>query len=229
MRVSSSANRIILAMSSDLVISPLSLAAIGLATLGAILLLAGIVAVVRGRPLRFGLRTLTGLLLLALAGVAGSIAVGIQGYRVLTREDIAARLFVRPAGPQRFAATVRFPDGRERTFDVAGDEIYVDAHILKWKPFANLLGLHTAYELDRIAGRYRAIEQERSAVRTVESLGRERPVDLFGLRQRYEFLAPLLDAEYGSATFVPVTRPAELELRVSTSGLLIREAQPISN
>jgi len=26
-----------------------------------------------------------------------------------------------------------------------------------------------------------------------------------------------------------VTRPAELELRVSTSGLLIRDAQPISN
>src|SRR3989442_5432108 len=98
-------------MFSDLVISPLSLAAIGLATLGAILLLAGIVAVVRGRPLRFGLRTLTGLLLLALAGVAGSIAVGIQGYRVLTREDIAARLFVRPAGPQRFLAAVRFPHG----------------------------------------------------------------------------------------------------------------------
>jgi hypothetical protein len=49
---------------------------------------------------------------------------------------------------------------------------------------------------------------------------------LFGLRRRYEFLAPLLDAEYGSATFIPVTRPAELELRVSTTGLLIREAKP---
>ncbi len=229
MGVSGSSDRIVLAMSWDLVSSPLSLAAIGLATLGAILLLAGIVALVRGRALRFGLRTSATLLLLALAGVAGSIAVGIQGYRALTREDIAARLFVRPTGRQRFAATLRFPDGRERTFDVAGDEIYVDAHILKWKPFANLLGLHTAYELDRVTGRYRAIEQERSAVRTVHSLGRERPVDLFGLRQRYEFLAPLLDAEYGSATFVPVTRPAELELRVSTSGLLIRDAQPMSN
>src|SRR5256885_605465 len=108
-------------MSSDLVISPLSLAAIGLATLGAILLLAGIVAVVRGRPLRFGLRTLTGLLLLALAGVAGSIAVGIQGYRVLTREDIAARLFVRPAGPQRFAPTVRLSARRARTLSVSGE------------------------------------------------------------------------------------------------------------
>jgi hypothetical protein len=61
----------------------------------------------------------------------------------------------------------------------------------------------------------------------VHSLGRERPVDLFGLRQRYAFLAPLLDAQYGSATFVPVTRPAEFELRVSTTGLLIREADPI--
>ena len=57
-------------------------------------------------------------------------------------------------------------------------------------------------------------------------LGPERPVDLFGLRQRHAFLAPLLDAEYGSATYVPVTRPAELELRVSTTGLLLREVKP---
>jgi hypothetical protein len=58
----------------------------------------------------------------------------------------------------------------------------------------------------------------------VQALGRQRLVDLFGLRQRHAFLEPLLDAEYGSATFVAVTRPAELELRVSTTGLLIREA-----
>ena len=49
-------------------------------------------------------------------------------------------------------------------------------------------------------------------------------MDLYGLRRRHAFLAPVIDAEYGSATFVPVTRPAELELRVSTTGLLIREA-----
>ena len=36
-------------------------------------------------------------------------------------------------------------------------------------------------------------------------------------------LAPLLDAEYGSASFVPVTRSIDLELRISTTGLLIRE------
>ena len=46
---------------------------------------------------------------------------------------------------------------------MAGDQIYVDAHILKWTPAANLIGLHTAYELDRVAGRYDNIEQEWAA------------------------------------------------------------------
>ena len=215
-------------MSPDLPTSPFFLAAIALGALGAILVVAGIASLVRARPLRFALRTLSGLLLLSLGALAGTIAVGTQGYRALTREDLAARLTVRPAGPQRFAVTVRFPDGRQAAFDLAGDEIYVDAHILKWKPLANVLGLHTAYEIDRVAGRYQSIEQERSAVRTVYSLGQGKPVDLFGLRQRYALLATLLDVEYGSATFVSVTRPAELELRVSTTGLLMRDATPLA-
>jgi hypothetical protein len=204
--------------------SPFLLAALLLGALGIVLMLAGLVALFRARVLRFVVRTLLGLLLISLGALAGGIALGVQGYRALTREDVAARLFVRPSGNQRFAATVRYPDGREVGFDVAGDEIYVDAHILKWKPIANVLGLHTSYELGRIAGRYRDIEQERSAPRTVYSLAPTRPVNLFDLRQRYAFLGNVMDAEYGSATFVPVTRPAELEVRVSTSGLLMREA-----
>ena len=53
------------------------------------------------------------------------------------------------------------------------------------------------------------------------SLVEENPVDLFGLCRRYAFLEPLLDAAYGSGTFVPVTRPAQFEVCVSTTGLLI--------
>lgn len=207
---------------------PISLffvAASGFAALGIILVIAGLVALFRLRMLRFLVRTLLGLLLFSLGALSGAIAVGIQGYQALTREDLAARIAVRPVAPQRFSATVRYADGRSQSFELAGDELYVDAHILKWKPAANLLGLHTAYELDRIAGRYREIEQERSAPRTIHALREARPVDLFGLRQRYTFLAPIYDAEYGSATFVQVKEPAELEVRVSTSGLLVRDAK----
>jgi len=203
---------------------PVLAGAIVLGVLGALLVLAGLVALVRLRPLSFALRTFFGLLLVALGAIAGTLALGMQGYCALTREDLAANLSVKPTGPQRFAVTVRYPDARSVSFDLAGDEIYLDARILKWKPYANVLGLHTAYELDRVAGRYRDLGQERNGPRTVHSLAVDKPVDLFGLRRRYVFLEPLLDAEYGSATYVPVTGPAELELRVSTSGLLLREA-----
>ena len=207
-------------------LSPFLLAAIAFGAFGAILVIAGVVALFRWRPMRFVFRTLVGLLLLALGALAGGVALGIQGYQALTREEVAARIAVRPSpAPQRFTAYVRFPDGRSQVFELAGDEIYVDAHILKWKPIANFVGLHTAYELDRVAGRYQAIEQERSAPRTIHLLRQERPVELFRLRQRYAFLAPLYDAEYGSATFVQVKEPAELEVRVSPSGLLMREAK----
>jgi hypothetical protein len=202
---------------------PFAPAALALTAIGALFFVAGIVALWRRRPLRFVLRTLAGALLLTLGASTALLGLGIQGYRALTHEEVAARIDVRPTAPQRFDATLRFADGRTSVVQLAGDEIYVDAHILKWKPWANVVGLHTAYELDRVAGRYRAIEQERSAARTVHALGRERPVDLFDLRQRYAWLAPLVDAEYGSATFVPADRPKQLELRISTTGLLMRE------
>lgn len=206
--------------------SPLWIAAAVLAAGGVLAIAAAIVALARARPLRFLLRLLLGFLLLAVGGLAGAMILGLQGYHALTREEVAARVTVRPAGPQRFTALFRLADGRQETFELAGDEIYVDAHILKWKPMANLLGVHTVYELDRVAGRYHGIEQERSAPRTVYSVGREQPVDLFSLRRRYPFLSPLFDAQYGSATFVAVTGPAELEVRVSTTGLLVRDATP---
>jgi hypothetical protein len=191
--------------------------------LGIMLILGGLTALIRLRPMRFAFRTVFGLLLLSLGALSGGIGVGMRGYRALTREEVAARVAVRPIGPQRFEAIFRVPDRPEMTFELAGDQIYVDAHVLKWTPMANMLGLHTAYELDRVAGRYDDIGQERSAERTIFPLGEDNPVDLFGLRRRYTMLAPLLDAEYGSGTFVPVKRPATFEIRISTTGLLIRE------
>ena len=204
-------------------VTPLAIAALVVGALGALFLLGAIIALFRARALGFAMRLLAAMALLALGALFGAIAIGTQGYRALTREDLAARIVVQPTGAQRFSATVRFADGREASYDLAGDEIYVDAHILKWRPLANVLGLHTAYELGRLAGRYRELGEERRAPRTVYLLGTERPLDLFSLRQRHAFLAPLVDAQYGSATFVPVTERAELEVRVSTTGLLMRE------
>jgi hypothetical protein len=206
--------------------APLFPFAVLFGALGIVVVIAAVVSFIQLRLPQSGYRMLAGLFLLTLGALAGTISVGMLGYRALTREEVAARIAVKPAGPQRFLATFKFPDGREATYDLAGDEIYVDAHILKWSPYANMIGLHTAYEIDRVAGRYHKIKDERAAMRTVHALGQDKAIDLYALRRRYSILSPLFDAEYGSATFVPVTRPAELELRISTTGLLMRETTP---
>src|SRR5216117_831986 len=167
-------------------------------------------------------RGLVALLLLALAALAATVTVGLQGYRALTFEEVAATVRTEPVAPQRFRATITLPDHRLAMYDLAGDAFYVDAHVLKWHPWASLLGLRTVYELDRVAGRYNAVADERTQPHTAYELARSKPVDLFFLARRFKLLGPLVDAEYGSAAFVAGTRPAEYEVRVSTTGLLMR-------
>lgn len=202
---------------------PLSLLiAVGLAAAGALLLVAAVRALLRWRLLRTTLHLTLAALLLASAALLGTLSVAVQGYRAFTHEELAATVLTEPLGPQRFRAHLEFPDGRTASFVLAGEELYVDARVLKWKPVANFFGLHTSYELDRIAGRYADLEAERTRPRTVYALGQAKPADVFDLRRRYALLSPLLDAEYGSASFAGVEGARRLEVRVSTSGLLIR-------
>ena len=172
------------------------------------------------------IRLLCALLCLSLALLFGTISIAIQGYRALTHEETVAVVRTEPLGGRSFMAHFKFPDGREATYKLAGDALYVDAHILKWKPLVNILGLHTAYELDRVAGRYMDLKDELSSPRTVFSISQNKVLNMFNLRQRYFALSPLLDAEYGSAAFINMDKAAKLEIRVSTTGLLIRKVEP---
>src|SRR6266513_1603685 len=149
----------------------------------------------------------------------GAITVGIQGYRMFTQEALAATIKTEPLGPHHFRATVTLPDNSLHMFDLAGDAVYVDAHVLKWRPIGTLLGLQTAFELDRIAGRYQALTDEQQLERTVYSLAHKKPFDAFDLSKRYWILRPFVDAEYGSATFIGATKPggATFLVRVATT------------
>lgn len=169
------------------------------------------------------IRLLVALLTLSLAALFGTINIATQGYRALTHEETAAIVKVEPLDSKFFMAYFKFPDGHEASYKLAGDELYVDAHILKWKPIVNILGLHTAYELDRVTGRYKDLKEELSSPRTVFLLSPNKPLNMFTLRRRYSILSSLLDAEYGSAAFINSYKRAKFEIRVSTTGLLIRE------
>lgn len=164
-------------------------------------------------------------LMLTLSLLFGTISISIQGYNALTREELAATVEIFPVSKQIFMARITFPDSSEKQFKLEGDEFYIDAHILKWKSLANLLGLHTYYELDRISGRYTDIEDETNKNRTVYSVAEDKLIDAFDLRLKYPFLSFLVDAEYGSASFITTNAHKNLQIMVSTTGLLIRDKE----
>jgi len=193
------------------------------ALIGALLVALAVWAGKRRRLLHSLVSVLSALLCLALAGLLAAVTIGIHGYRALTAEEVAAVVQTEPVGPQHFRATVTMRDGRVGQFEILGDALYVDARILKWKPIVNILGLQTAYELDRVGGRYNAVPDERHRPHTVFPLGQDHMVNVFGFVHRHpSVLAPLVDATYGSGTFITVARPSKYEVRVSTTGLLIR-------
>jgi len=207
--------------------STLVIVGVCLLLIGAAFLRAASASVRGGRWAGGGVRALLGLLLLAFAALAATITIGVHGYRALTLEVLAASVKTEPVGPQRFRATVTLADSSLHMFDLAGDAVYVDAHVLKWRPIGTLLGLETVYELDRISGRYQALQDEQTRERTVYSLAANKPFDAFDLARRYWVLRPFMDAEYGSATFIGATAPggATYEVRVSTTGLLVRPSR----
>ena len=212
---------------------PLALVMVGCVLLTVVLLVAALAAVRKRRWIGTSLALLFTLLFLSFAALAGTLGVAMQGYRALTREVVAATVVTRPTGPARFVATFTFPDGRREQFEITGNALYVDAHIVKWHPRFNILGLHTAYQLDRVGGRYDRLEEEQTKPRRIFALSRPTPVDMFQVARSLAFLrrmgfSPrLVDTEYGSATFIAAREPAQLELRVSTSGLLFRPAEQV--
>ena len=201
--------------------------AILFAFLSLLFLILGIVALRRKRIFHSAAGFTFFLLMFLAAALCATITVSTQGYRALTREETAVVVSTERVSPVCFNARFRFSDGQEKLFHLAGDELYVDAHILKWKPIANFFGIHTGYELDRVAGRYARIEDERSQPRTVFSLAWPKWVDMFDLRRSFSPLRFLVDAEYGSATFISAKKDAQFEVRVSTTGLLVRKIEAL--
>ncbi len=104
----------------------------------------------------------TALVLILLSAVAALIAANLLTYQRLSFEQPAGELQLTRTGDREFNAVLTYPSGEHTNFALRGDEWQIDARVLKWHAFANLVGFDSAYRLDRIGGRYTRLEDERS-------------------------------------------------------------------
>jgi len=194
-----------------------------LAIFGVLLLALACQRLFRARFIAAGTSALTGITLLAVAAVAFIISLNLHTYARLTHEEPVAEIVFESRGPQHYRATLtQVPSGQMQMFVLAGDEWQLDARVLKWKGWANLLGLDAQYRLERVAGRYRDLQQERRKERTVYPLSENPGVDLWELSTDYPQWLPFVDAVYGSATYLPMADGARYEVRITQSGLVAR-------
>jgi hypothetical protein len=132
-----------------------------------------------------------------------------------------ASLSARQLGPQQFAVRIDLPDGTHRSADLHGDEWQLDAHVIKWTPRAVALGAQPLYRLDRLASRYRDATQAQTTTPSVVALNEDSIVDLWRLKQQFPRWLPWIDADYGSAAYLPLVDNGTYTATLSASGGLV--------
>jgi hypothetical protein len=195
--------------------------------LGLALLLGGFGALFRGDGFKGGRGVLGGALFLTIGCAAALMGLNVQTYQRLAYQRPVAMISLRQEGPQHFTATVEEPNGTVRDFDLHGDNWRMEARVLVWKPWANVLGLDSQYRLERLAGSYNDIEQERNAERSVHDLGKAKGVqgnaiDVYSLSKLMRGRLQFVDTLQGSASYMPMANRAEYDVIITQSGLLAR-------
>jgi hypothetical protein len=182
----------------------------------------------RRRPVR-ATRSLVGGVASGCAGAASiMLAFSYYGYDRLIDEQLVGTIQFSAAGPHDFVARVMIPGETDRKFRLMGNEWQMDARVVIWKPPATLLGLDPIYQLDRISGRYSNIDEEKSRERTVHSLSEPVTLDVWQFARKYPKLLPGVDAQYGTATYLPMAAGAVYEVRMTRTGLIARPSNDVA-
>lgn len=161
------------------------------------------------------------LVFVLLAALFAGSGLALRGYGLLTAEAGVANVQARQLGPQWFGVRVDFPDGTHRSADLHGDEWQLDAHVIKWTPRAVALGAQPLFRVDRLSGRYRDVAQAQSTAPSIVALDADSVVDLWHLKQRFPRWLPWIDADYGSAAFLPLVDGGDYRVTISPLGGLV--------
>lgn len=203
---------------------PVWIAPAVLGVIGLILLLTGLGRMMGGKVVTGVTRSFLGLALAAGGAAVGLAALNLHTYQRLSYERPVAVISLKQSGPQVYVATVRVPEQDAKVYDVLGDAWRMEARVLKWKPWANIIGFDAHFRLERLSGRYDSVEQERDGARSVHQMADNPGVDLWDLARRYSKTVPVADAMYGSGVFAPMADGASYDVMMTQTGLIARPA-----
>ncbi len=155
----------------------------------------------------------------------------LHSYQRLTHETIIADVYVRQLANQKYQLSLSFSDSDQdqHYYVLEGDQWQLDAKILKWKGWANLIGLDSFYQLERLSGRYRDIEQARLHLPAMHDLSQPpRGLDIWKMKRLFKEKLAFVDTLFGQGVFMPMVDGAHFQVSVGQSGLITRPVNDVA-
>lgn len=149
----------------------------------------------------------------------------LHTYQRLSHESAIADVYVRELGPQKFQLSLSFSnaDSDQHYYVLEGDQWQLDARVLKWKGWANLIGLDSYYQLDRLSGRYADANEARKRQPSVHDLSVEsHGLDIWKMKQLLRDRIGFVDALFGQGVFMPMVDGAHFRVSIGQQGLITR-------
>ena len=159
-------------------------------------------------------------------GVASfSLGVLLLQHQILTREIPVAFVQVEKLDmPKTTRLTFTFPDQEgSKVFKLTGDQWVVEADIINWASWLDIVGLAPYYRLTRVRGRYNRIIEEQELPGSVFSLNGEEDNSFWQFLYEFGASLPLIDTVYGTAVIQNATNGNRFAIYVSSDGLLTRK------
>src|SRR3990167_2924532 len=171
------------------------------------------------------LRGTCGLAFVALGGFIGLLASDLYSYAPLPEDKPLVTLSFEADGP-RYRVNL-LEGGSERSVLLEGDLWQLDARFLQWKGLAALIGLQPGYRLEKLSGRFLAIEQQDQAQHARVELARSPycidPWRWLRLGQHDLFI---FDPQARRVTYLPLADEAVYSINLTPAGLLAEPMNP---
>lgn len=149
------------------------------------------------------------------------LALNILTYSRLSYEQPVAELRISQIDDNRYLALLSYGT-EEKRLVLNGDQWQLDARVIKWKPWANMVGLNTRYRLERLSSRFNDPKKARTRQPRIYQLAMVSLLDVWELAQRHAAWVPAVDAAYGSSVYLPLGDGFAYRISMSQSGLLAR-------
>lgn len=157
-----------------------------------------------------------------LAGLCLGLAITFGAVDRLADESELGTVTLSRLEPGVYMATTDLAGRGSQRYRLAGDHWQLDVRFLRWQLPARLLGTDSLYQLDRISGRYaepsRMAQAELTAYGLSDTAGRM----MWKLASEAGRRLPWVDAEYGTAVYMPMADGARYRVSVTDTGLTAR-------